>query len=202
MDLYEGFEAYKTYLAIRNHFKTDYDYVKYNGKMKVSDQSFLKRRDRFFFAKLQRKYKKQELVYFFVANFIKDENMWSGSLVGSESEKIYNEWLRYAESLKYNFRLDCEKLSDDLDKYNHSFDDLFKLRNNQHPILLNKLLGNHVSIETFSIIDIVLNFTAKWDNHIDDISYTNIKQKAVKYKSFLPIDKQVYKEIMRKVFAS
>ena len=32
-NVYEGINAYKTYLAIRNHFNTDYDYFKYNGKI-------------------------------------------------------------------------------------------------------------------------------------------------------------------------
>lgn len=202
MNIYEGIDAYKTYLAIRNHFKSDYDFFKYNGKMKVSNESFLKRRDKFFFAKLERRYKKNELVYFFTANFINDDNMWSGTLVGSESEKVYNEWLKYAESMKYNFRLDCEKLQNELEMKDLKFDDLFKLNKYGHPILLNKLLGGHISIETFSIMDIVLSFTTRWDKAIDDFSYDSIKHKVVKYKPFLPIDKDVYKEIMRKVFAS
>lgn len=202
MNIYEGADAYRTYLAIRNHFKTDYDFFKYNGKMKVSNDSFLKRRDKFFFAKLERKYRKNELVYFFTANFIKDEGMWSGSLVGSESEKVYQEWLKYAESLKYNFRLDCEKIQDDLDSKNLKFDDLFTINNNSHPMLLSKLLGGHISIETFSIMDIILSFTTRWDKTIDDFSYDSIKRKVVKYKPFLHIDKDAYKEIMRKVFTS
>ena len=63
MNIYEGADAYRTYLAIRNHFKTDYDFFKYNGKMKVSNDSFLKRRDKFFFAKLERKYRKNEKLH-------------------------------------------------------------------------------------------------------------------------------------------
>lgn len=202
MNIYEGIEAYKTYLAIRNHFKTDYDYFKYNGKLKITQESFLKRRDKFFFAKLERKYKKKELVYFFVANFINDENMWSGSLVGAESEKVYLEWLKYAESMKYNFKIECEKLQNELEMKDQKFDDLFTINNNSHPILLSKLLGGHISIETFSIMDIVLNFTARWNKVIDDFSYDNVKLKVAKYKPFLPVDKDVYKEIMRKVFTS
>ena len=202
MNIYEGLDAYKTYLAIRNHFKTDYDYFKYNGKLKITQDSFLKRRDKFFFAKLQRKYKKKELVYFFVANFINDENMWSGSLVGAESEKVYLEWLKYAESMKYNFKIECEKLQNELEMKELTFDSLFAINTNSHPILLSKLLGGHISIETFSIMDIVLNFTARWNKVIDDFSYDNVKQKVAKYKPFLPIDKEVYKEIMRKVFTS
>jgi len=198
MNIYEGLNAYSTYLAIRNHFKTNYDYFKYRGKLKVSETSFLKRKDKFFFAKLQRKYKKNELVYFFVANFIKDENMWSGSLVGIESEKIYNEWLKNVESLKYNFKLDCESLQEFIESNNLKFNDLFKINKEAHPHLLVRLLGNHISIETFCIIDMVLDFSSKWD--IDDIMYDSVKQRVVKYKPFLHIDKEVYKSIMKKIF--
>jgi hypothetical protein len=202
MNIYEGIDAYKIYLAIRNHFKTDYDYFKYNGKMKISDESFLKRRDRFFFAKLERKYKKSELVYFFVANFIKDENMWSGSLVGNESEKVYYEWLKYVESLKYNFTNECQKLQTLLEDKSLSFDDLFYINNNSHPILLTKVVGGHISIETFSIMDMIISFTNRWNKHIDDFTYINVKQISVKYKPFLNVDKDIYKSIMKKVFAS
>jgi hypothetical protein len=202
MNIYEGIDAYKIYLAIRNHFKTDYDYFKYNGKMKISDESFLKRRDRFFFAKLERKYKKSELVYFFVANFIKDENMWSGSLVGNESEKVYYEWLKYVESLKYNFTNECQKLQTLLEDKSLSFNDLFNINNNSHPILLTKVVGGHISIETFSIMDMIISFTNRWNKHIDDFTYINVKQISVKYKPFLNVDKDVYKSIMKKVFVS
>jgi hypothetical protein len=202
MNIYEGIDAYKIYLAIRNHFKTDYDYFKYNGKMKISDESFLKRRDRFFFAKLERKYKKSELVYFFVANFIKDENMWSGSLVGNESEKVYYEWLKYVESLKYNFTNECQKLQTLLEDKSLSFDDLFNINNNSHPILLTKVVGGHISIETFSIMDMIISFTNRWNKHNDDFTYINVKQISVKYKPFLNVDKDVYKSIMKKVFVS
>jgi hypothetical protein len=59
-----GFAAYALWNALKLHFTSEsYDYFKYKGKMKISDESFLKRRDRFFFAKLERKYKKSELIF-------------------------------------------------------------------------------------------------------------------------------------------
>ena len=200
MNGYEGIEAYKTYLAIKNHFKTSYDYFKYNGRVKVTNESFLKRRDKYFFAKLERRYKKNELVYFFVANFMKDEGMWSGSLVGNESESVYKEWLKYAESLKYNFRLDCEFLQNELEARDNTFNHLFEIPDNSHPALLAYAMGGHISIETFSIIDILLSFTTLWNKHIDDPMYDGMFKKVLKYKPFLVIDGPTYKSIMRKVF--
>ena len=45
-NIYEGFKAYKLYLAVKNHFTTSYDYFKYNGKVNAKEDSFLKRRDK------------------------------------------------------------------------------------------------------------------------------------------------------------
>jgi len=52
----EAFEAYKIYHALKLHFTSDYDYTKYHGKAKVTVDSYLKRKDRPFFAKVARKY--------------------------------------------------------------------------------------------------------------------------------------------------
>jgi hypothetical protein len=128
--------------------------------------------------------------------------MWSGSLIGNESEKVYYEWLKYVESLKYNFTNECQKLQTLLEDKSLSFDDLFNINNNSHPILLTKVVGGHISIETFSIMDMIISFTNRWNKHIDDFTYINVKQISVKYKPFLNVDKDVYKSIMKKVFVS
>jgi hypothetical protein len=201
-NVYEGLNAYKTYLAIRNHFNSSYDYFKYNGKVKVSNDSFLKRRDKFFFAKIERKYRGQELVYFFVANFLSDDQSWSGSLVGSESEKNYVEWRKRIESLKYNFRLECESIYNEIESQDISFDDYFKVVDANHPRLLRKYLGKHLSLETFTIMDGILNFTKQWNSELkDDIMYCTVREKSNKYNPFLQVDLQAYKKVMRSVFS-
>ena len=45
----------KIYHALKLHFNSDYDYTKYNGKAKVTVDSYLKRKDKPFFAKVARK---------------------------------------------------------------------------------------------------------------------------------------------------
>ena len=55
----EPFDAYKYYMAIKLHFESDsYDAPKYNFKTSISPQSFWKRRDKYHFAKLSRKFNK------------------------------------------------------------------------------------------------------------------------------------------------
>ena len=199
--MYEGLNAYKTYLAIRNHFNTDYDYFKYNGKLKVSNDSFLKRRDKFFFAKIERKYRNEELVYFFVSNFLDNENSWSGSLVGAECEKRYTEWRKRIESLKYNFKQECNKLQNELDIKGESFESLLSMDGSNHHLLLRRYLGNDVSIEAYTIIDGVLKFSKRWNKNLsDDLIYQKVQQKVDKYKPFLQVNLSDYKKIMKQVF--
>jgi len=122
MDIYEGFSAYQTYVAVRNHFKQEsYDFFKYKGKTRVGQDSFLKRNDRYFFAKLQRKLNSNELVGFFVANFIHDDSNWSGSLVTENSMTVYNQWMKKIQSLSYTFEQDCLTLKEAVDNNGKSF---------------------------------------------------------------------------------
>ena len=40
-------DAYRCYLALKNHFTKDhYDYIKYRGKTRASNEAFYKRKDR------------------------------------------------------------------------------------------------------------------------------------------------------------
>ena len=57
----EPFDAYKYYMPIKLHFESDsYDAPKYNFKTSISPQSFWKRRDKYHFAKLSRKFNKPD----------------------------------------------------------------------------------------------------------------------------------------------
>lgn len=64
----DPFESYKLYNALKLHFESSYDAVKYNFKSNVTPNSFLKRKDKYFFAKLGRKHN-GELKDYYVANF-------------------------------------------------------------------------------------------------------------------------------------
>ena len=76
----EAYEAYKIYHALKLHFNSDYDYNKYNGKAKVTVDSYLKRKDKPFFAKVARKYMTPENTKnFFISNFIVNPKGWVGN---------------------------------------------------------------------------------------------------------------------------
>ena len=130
--------------------------------MKANQDSFLKRRDKFFFAKLEKRYSKDELIYYFVSNFFDHDNVWSGNLVPESSESIYQDWKKRIQSLSYRFTQDCESLTD------YKFDDLFKVEEYSHPLLLRKMMQKQICVETVIIMDNVLTFIKKWDKIIGD----------------------------------
>ena len=87
----EGYDTYCLYLAINNHFHTEsYDYFKYNGKVSAKLESFMKRKDKYHFAKLARKYN-GELKDFLVANLSK-KKYYVAELLDQECEKNYLEF--------------------------------------------------------------------------------------------------------------
>ena len=198
-NIYEGFDAYKVYLAVRNHFTTTYDYFKYSGKVNVKEESFLKRRDKFFFSKLERKYNKQQLRDLFVSNFADGEDFWIGNVLTLKSEKVYIEWKKRQDSLSYILENDFKFLKDYYDERNIDFNSLFVMEDG-HPILLKCILRNDIYVETMIIIDRVLNYSRKWSKVVDDPVWTEFKKRMDKYSPFVVFNDKKGKEILRKVF--
>lgn len=195
-----GYKAYNTYLAIKQHFTSAYDYFKYNGKIKTNFESFKRRTDRFQFAKLERKHK-SDLVPFIVSNALNDNLGWIGDLTSDEAEQIYLNWKRRIESLKYNFKCEMLGLRDYIELNEITFDDLFFIPENSHPILLQLILENKLSIETIVIMDKILTFSKKFNKKmVDDPVWMDYSRKIHKYSAFIAVDVDDYKKILRDVF--
>lgn len=193
-----GFKAYQTYLALKRHFTSDYDFFKYKGRIRLSEKSFLKRNDKYFFEKIERNHKK-ELVPFFVSNLLKDDGGWSGSLVGNQAEDVFVDWKKRFQSLKYSFKEDMIKLRDYMDLNDIEFDQLFDCSDGQHPIILKFLIREEISLESFIILDRVLSFR-KRINNLDDIVWSEYNRKVMKYSSFIDIDREEFRQILRNIF--
>ena len=66
------FEVYQKYLSLKQHFnRNEYDYFKFKGKVRASESSFEKRKDKHHFIRLSKIYKEEELTKFLVSNFVK-----------------------------------------------------------------------------------------------------------------------------------
>lgn len=189
----EGKHAYQMYMALKLHFSGDYNYFKYNGKtQQISDGKFEARKDHIHFARIERRYK-DKLEEFFVANFVHNPNFkWAGDLVTVDAEKCYNNYKKVIESFSYNFRQDLKKINE---KEKNSL--LLLVKDGGHPLLLQYLLGNEISIETAVALDIVTGYVAKWDKTIrDPIIWPDQSRLIKKYRPFLQLDKTTLQNIV------
>ena len=190
------FDAYKTYLALKNHFtKNNYDYHKYQGKVRANLDSFYKRKDRFWFEKLSRNKTDQEVIDFFIANFIHVDDpssLWIGSII-HDGDTHYKDWQKRIQSLSYIFKEESEKLFKD-----HKFEQVFDC-SKSHPVLLKTFLGGKISLETMVIYDRIFLYGKNFDKKLKDPVWETVSLKMKKYSPFIHIDVFRYRKILKEV---
>lgn len=190
-----AFDCYKEYLALKNHFSSpNYDYFRYNGKLKVNPTSFDQRKDKLFFQKLA---KHPDVHNFLVANLSKNDKAWIKELAYSEdAERVYKDWLKRNQSLTY-------VVKNDLSKLESPFDGNFLVSKSQsHPRLLQLYLGGHVTLETMCILLDITKAKKHWDSKMEfDPIYDEVRKKIEKYTPFIKYDKDKMKKIVLDYFS-
>jgi len=182
-------DIYLMYCAMKAHFENKgYDFVKFNGKTKVSRNSFYKRNDRIFFVKLSRKYRsEQQIRDYLLANFIVEQKGW----VGSFTEENYNEWLKRQQSLMYNFEQELSSVE--------SIGSLLSTNGSNHPVLLKKYIGKKISLETMIMLDEITRFSKHWDKELEyDYVWGDVKKLMNNYKKFLTFSVEKSKMVLNK----
>lgn len=189
-------DAYRCYLSLKNHFTKDkYDYHKYCGKSRATVQSFYKRKDRFWFERISRQKTDQEVIDFFVSNFVTctdPSKLWIGEMM-KEGEDRYEKWKKRNQSLSYIFKEETQSLFEE-----QKVDDVFDCSKG-HPIILKKFLSGKISPETMVIYDKIFLFGKDFDEKLKDPVWETVSFRLKKYSSFLHIDVQRYKTILRKI---
>lgn len=190
------FEAYCTYIAIKTHFSSpSYDYHKYGGKMRLKQETFEKRRDKYFFYKLS---KHPDVVNFLVANYVATDNLaWVGKLTGiaKDAERNYQDWVARQQSLSYVFENDIALLKD-------KFNENFKCDTEQYPYLLVLFNRKKVSLETMVIFQKMINYLPSWRKQIKETTlFPVIDQKITKYAPFMTYDQKIFEEKAKSRFS-
>ena len=190
-----GYEAFCLYNSLKLHFSTDsYDYFKYQGKSRVTIDSFENRKDKYFFYKLSRRNEKEDYVEFLVSNFLYDETIWVGKLLEEEALTRHRERMKVLQSMTYTFTNDCKHMLEDCKQPN----DLL-ITTGEYPKLLTMTLRREVTLETFCILNSLMNFLPMWTKRIDDtIRWPGIKRKSMKYLPHIKFDCVKMKAILLK----
>ena len=190
------YDAYREYLALKNHFtKDNYDYFKYNKKVRATVQSFYKRKDRIWFEKISRQKSDKEVVDFFVANFAScpdPETLWIGEMI-KEGEERYQNWQKKVQSLSYVFKEESQSLFEE-----NKFEEVFNCSKG-HPPLLKKFLSGNISLETLVIYDKIFLFGNKFDKKLQDPVWETVSRRIKKYSPFLHIDVLRFRKILKEL---
>ena len=185
----DPFESYKLYNALKLHFESDYNAIKYNFKSNVSPNSFFKRKDKYFFAKLARNQK--DLMNYYVFNFIEDVKY-----IADMEDKHYTKHKKIHDSLTRTFESDINKLS-----AKYAFDDLLTAGENQAPIIIKKWMHEEITLETIVILNALTDFV-HWEGKkiTETIFWPDVSRKIMKYQPFVKFDRNKYMNIVKKAF--
>ena len=178
-------DVYLMYCAMKAHFgKTNYNFIKYGGKSRVSRNSFFKRKDRYFFVKLSKKYKTEnEIRNYFIANFMMEQRGY----VANFNDENYEKWQNRQNNFHDIFTNEIQPMIQD-------FNSLFEIKKSEHPKLMKEYLGKRISLETLIILDELVEYIKKWNEHLkDDLLWPDLKKLMNNYKWFLTFDKKQYR---------
>jgi hypothetical protein len=189
------FEGFQLYMALKAHFnQKTYDYFKYNGKTKhVSIDSFNKRKDRYFFAKLAKHTDPRGLI---ISNMLIDRSLWVGDLVTSpNSEQIWTDWRKNRQALTYHFTTQIAKA---IISNNFSVEQLIRA-DTGYPEIHTLYLNGEISAETLVVFTDCVRCYRYWDKQLkDDLLWDQIGSMIIKYAPFLEYDSNACKIIIKK----
>lgn len=189
-----GYETYIDYLALKRHFTTaDYDYHKFNGKIKATPQSYEARKDRWHFEKLAKHKDPHGLI---LANLIEDPKLYILDLAYSEGcQRTYLNWLKRTQALSVTIRQDLSKLDE-------NFDSNFKVtEQSQFPKLIELYQEKLIIPETICVLVAMVDCIGYWDRKLaNDPIWEEIRMFLIKYTPFIRFDREKIKKIVVDLF--
>ena len=196
MDGLSPLQAYKTFLALKQHFTQDgYDYIKYKGKVTATQESLDKRKDKYHFHRLAKKYPKQDdLQNFLISNILVGKE-W----IGDFSDDVVLPYVKRRQSLSYVFSNELETV------FVNGAKEAFKVKTGEYPDLILKYMQGRISIETMVILNRFTSFVEVFDAKIGqkDFIWAKVRRHIIKYAPFLEYDAQKMKNILKeKAFSS
>ena len=200
-----GFEAYKLYLSVWQHFSScnDYNYITYKGKLgNITGKAYEKRKDKFFFEALGSR-NRGDLLQYYVANFAHHgvEVAWIGDLHSKESEDVYYNWQRRIQSLTYIFEEDLKEVNEFLIARGLEFDRLFDVEEDEHPLIFRFVQQRMIEVETYIIMDKILGFSKRIATKIKESYIFPAEQyRYDRYAEFLNLESDKYIKIMKGIF--
>lgn len=186
----EAYETYIEYLALKRHFGSDdYDFHKYNGRIRASFDNFRTRKDVFFFYKMSKEVNRRDIM---IANMLVKPEIWIRDLLEDPANERYLAWKKKVDSLTHTFKSDLSNLDD---RYKSNF---VVPSDGQHPRLMTLYMTRQITLETFTILTNISNVFPYWEQNIaDKVIARDMIRLSKKYYPFLEIDKKKFSAIVK-----
>lgn len=201
------FRAWKTYHGMYLHFTGSYDYFKYFGNAPWGTISSMEKYfakfehktgfswQRGFFTSLGKKMTKEfDLIYYYLSQLTRGKNYPSEFL-----DDYYDEYRIKMDSFSLHFQRNIKVIVEYLREYDLQFNDLFECDGINHPPILKLLLGEDISLETFTVMDVCLNFTKSIDKKLIDPIWRDQKTLCYNYKPFLEVNVNESRQLIKEV---
>ena len=182
------FEAYSTYIALKQNFTSSYDYHKYNGKISASEAAFRRRKDGLFFAKVA----KHDDPFGFLLCHV------------SHNPKVYIRDIAYKKDAQLEYEKWKQRFDNPLLFYKQELKELApkwkRVKKGQHPFALRSYLIDDISLNSFCILMSFGSTLEKYNTVLgDDIIWKNVRELVVNYRSFLRYNQHEANQITREV---
>lgn len=183
-----SFQSYKLYLILVNAFKKGYDPVKYSWKIRVQQNSFEKRKDKYFFEKIQKGFDIFEQQKIFMVNLLANQDQWIGDMLNQDSIMFYRKYMSRFNDLSILFKEDLQNLILFCKSKGRMFKSLFLIEDNKEPMIFKLLQNDSIQYETFILLDSYFNIIKMLDDSKNFIwDQYSVRIKA--YKNLFVIDK-------------
>lgn len=183
-----SFQSYKLYLILVNAFKKGYDPVKYSWKIRVQQNSFEKRKDKYFFEKIQKGFDIFEQQKIFMVNLLANQDQWIGDMLSQDQIMFYRKYMSRFNDLSILFKEDLQNLILFCKSKGRMFKSLFLIEDNKEPMIFKLLQNDSIQYETFILLDSYFNIIEMLDDSKNFIwDQYSVRIKA--YKNLFVIDK-------------
>lgn len=199
----DGKSVYNLYLQLKNHFNGRRDVVKAQWRMKVSDDSYAKRKDKFFFQKLAERFTLKELCLIFIGNLVSNQDAWIGEISDSDAVNFYHTYLARLKNIRNRFEDDVKNIYYFARKVKvSSLNEIFCYNESIQSSYIFKLLQSGIiSFESFIMLDSFLNIIEKHDQ-FDNIIWSNYSVRLKAYRKLFQVDADESRERFKSAIAS
>ena len=192
----DPFVVFQTYLGIKMHFKPGgaFDATKYGCRINnVTRDAFHKRKDRFFFEKLARHFKKTEtLEEFLICNFVySGNNIYIRELNDKPAFVLFSRYIALKEGFTKHFEDDIIVLRDQMLQTGliKTPNDIFSQiePGTDFPYIINLAMRKQIRLETLLNLDNVFSFLKHINRRMEDSNFlwSDLYQRLVKYQKLM-----------------